>query len=137
MAKQDWKDIKKWSSGKGEYKHTDMGLSTSVNPMGGYLKLSGRDILDWEVSLDRGLEVAKVFQRAKHLGAAGVRLSPDCMTVLWIGKPRRDAPHFTVELVYKGGMEKRMRVPRARFHQIAKDLRSTVEEALVQSVMGS
>ena len=133
MDKATWGD-KKWQK---EHKHTDMGLSTSVNPQDGYLKLSGEAIPDWKVTLDRGLEVAKVIQRAKHLGAAGVRLTPDAVSVLWNGRPRRDPPHFTVELVYRSGIEKGIRVPRIRFYQLAKDLRSAVEGALVQSVMGS
>ncbi len=137
MDKATWNDIKKWQSGKSDHKQTDMGLSTSINPMEGYLKLSGRDLPDWEVTLDFGLEVAKVFQKAKNLGAAGVRLAPRSATVLWQGRPRRDPSHFTVVIAYSSGVEKRIRVPRSRFYQLAKDLRPAVERALVQSVMGS
>jgi hypothetical protein len=137
MTRESWKDLKRWASGKGDHRHTDMGLSTSVSPQDGYLKLSGRDIPDWEVTLDQGLAVAKVIRRAKDLGAAGVRLTPDSAVVLWKGRPRRDAPHFEVELVYGSGVERSVRVPRVRFHQLAAGLLPAVEEAIVQSVMGS
>lgn len=136
MTKAEWEDIISFSSGK-KHKHTDMGLSTSVNPIEGYLKLSGRDVPDWKVTLDFGVEVAKVFQEAKRLGAAGVRIAPRFAIVLWTGRPRRDPPHFMVILVYGSGMEKGVRVPRRRFYQLARELRPVVERALVQSVMRS
>lgn len=137
MDKRRWRDLKKWAAGKGEHRHIDMGLSTSINPQEGYLKLSGRDIPDWKVGLDHGMAVAKVFQKARHLGAGGVRLTPTSAVVLWNGRPRKDPPHFMVGLTYESGVEKEIRVPRARFYQIARDLRPSIEEAIVQSVMGS
>lgn len=114
-----------------------MGLSISFDPEGGYFRMSGFDMPDWEVTFDQGLQIAKVIQKAKNLGAAGVRLGPDSFTVLWRGRPRRDPVHFTIALVYKSGVERDVRVSRSQFFSWADTLRTSIEKAIVQSVMGS
>ena len=111
-------------------------LSTSVNPIDGYFKFMANGIPDWEVDIAHGLTVVKVMRRAVNIHARGIRVSPTSAVVVDAGKAR-DPKSFQITLEWEGGIKRVIRVPAARFRQLATDLLPKMEHSLVLSVMES